>query len=417
MKRCFKVGLLLKIVIAIILGLVFSAFLPIPGVRIFVTINSIFSNFLSFSIPLIIVGLVAPGIADLGSGAGKLLAITALIAYTSTLFAGFFSYFTCMGTFPYLLPEGGAHEIAVVATSAEGATNPLALTTNVTIQPFFTIDMPPLMDVVSALVFSFILGLGLAALPGHTFKDALNEFGGVIKLLINKVIVPLLPLYIFGIFLKMGVEGEAARVISLFLKVIVIIFVMHIALLLIQYAIAGSIAKRNPLKLLRIMLPAYATALGTQSSAATIPVSLQQTIKMGVHPDLAGFVVPLCATIHLSGSILKIVACSLAIMWMTPGTLPITFELFAGFILMVGITMVAAPGVPGGAIMAALGLIASILGFNPELQALMIALYITMDCFGTAGNVTGDGAISIIMDKIYRNMLKKGNVKTPEVTA
>ena len=301
MKRRFKVGLLLKIVIAIVLGLTFSTFLPTPGVRIFVTINSIFSNFLSFSIPLIIVGLVAPGIADLGSGAGKLLGITALVAYISTLFAGFFSYFTCLATFPYLLPGGGVHEVSAAGTAAVEATNPLASITSATIPPFFTIDMPPFMDVVSALVFSFILGLGLAALPGRTFKDALNEFGEVINLLIGKVIVPLLPLYIFGIFLKMGAEGQAVQVMSLFLKVIIIIFVMHIALLLIQYAIAGAIAKRNPLKLLRIMLPAYATALGTQSSAATIPVSLQQTIKMGVHPDLAGFVVPLCATIHLLG--------------------------------------------------------------------------------------------------------------------
>jgi len=409
MKRRFKVGLLLKIVIAIVLGLTFSTFLPTPGVRIFVTINSIFSNFLSFSIPLIIVGLVAPGIADLGSGAGKLLGITALVAYISTLFAGFFSYFTCLATFPYLLPGGGVHEVSAAGTAAVEATNPLASITSATIPPFFTIDMPPFMDVVSALVFSFILGLGLAALPGRTFKDALNEFGEVINLLI--------PLYIFGIFLKMGAEGQAVQVMSLFLKVIIIIFVMHIALLLIQYAIAGAIAKRNPLKLLRIMLPAYATALGTQSSAATIPVSLQQTIKMGVHPDLAGFVVPLCATIHLSGSILKIVACALAIMWMTPDTFPITFELYAGFIFMLGIAMVAAPGVPGGAIMAALGLLASILGFNAELQALMIALYITMDSFGTAGNVTGGGAIAVIMDKIYRNMLKKGDAETPKIAA
>jgi Na+/H+-dicarboxylate symporter len=415
MKRRLKVGLLLQIVIAIVLGICCSWFFPESMVRIFVTFNSIFSNFLSFAIPLIIVGLVAPGIADLGSGAGKLLGITALVAYVSTLFAGFFSYFTCLATFPYLLPGGGAHVVSAAGTAVE-ATNPLASISSSTIEPFFTIAMPPFMDVVSALVLSFILGLGLAALPGRAFKDVLSEFGDIINMLIGKVIVPLLPLYIFGIFLKMGAEGQAAQVMKLFLKVIIIIFVMHIALLLIQYLIAGLIAKRNPLKLLKTMLPAYATALGTQSSAATIPVSLQQTIKMGVHPDLAGFVVPLCATIHLSGSILKIVACALAIMWMTPDTYPITFELYTGFIFMLGIAMVAAPGVPGGAIMAALGLLSSILGFNADLQALMIALYIAMDSFGTAGNVTGGGAIAIIMDKIYRSMLKKGQVgKTPKV--
>lgn len=404
MKKPIKVGLLLKIVIAIILGLVFSTFLPEGGVRIFVTINSIFSNFLGFAIPLIILGLVAPGIADLGGGAGKLLGITALIAYVSTILAGYFSYFGCMLSFPYLLPEGGPHVVGGAASAATSGGLELA---GKTIEPFFTIAMPPLMDVVSALILAFILGLGLASMPGRAFKDVLNEFGEVVNMLIAKVIIPILPLYIFGIFLKMGAEGQAASIMALFMKVIVLIFIMHILLLLFQYAVAGIVAKRNPFKLLKTMLPAYMTALGTQSSAATIPVSLVQTIKMGVNPDLAGFVVPLCATIHLSGSILKIVACALAIMWITPDTLGITFELYTGFILMLGITMVAAPGVPGGAIMAALGLLASILGFSNDLQGLMIALYITMDSFGTAGNVTGGGAIAIIMDKIYRNMKKK----------
>ena len=415
MKKPIKIGLLLKIVIAIILGLVCSLFMPEGFVRVFVTINSIFSNFLGFAIPLIILGLVAPGIADLGSGAGKLLGITALIAYLSTIIAGYFSYFGCMATFPYLLPDGGAHVVGGTAAAAPTA-GQLDLTGKV-IEPFFTIAMPPLMDVVSALILSFILGLGLAAMPGRAFKDVLNEFGEVVNMLIAKVIIPILPLYIFGIFLKMGAEGQAASIMSLFMKVIVLIFIMHILLLLFQYAIAGIVSKRNPLKMLKTMLPAYMTALGTQSSAATIPVSLAQTIKMGVNPDLAGFVVPLCATIHLSGSILKIVACALAIMWITPDTLPITFELYTGFILMLGIAMVAAPGVPGGAIMAALGLLASILGFDNDLQGLMIALYIAMDSFGTAGNVTGGGAIALIMDKIYRNMKKKEAAQNPTAAA
>ena len=414
MKKPIKIGLLLKIVIAIILGLVCSLFMPEGFVRVFVTINSIFSNFLGFAIPLIILGLVAPGIADLGSGAGKLLGITALIAYLSTIIAGYFSYFGCMATFPYLLPDGGAHVVG--GTAAAPTAGQLDLTGKV-IEPFFTIAMPPLMDVVSALILSFILGLGLAAMPGRAFKDVLNEFGEVVNMLIAKVIIPILPLYIFGIFLKMGAEGQAASIMSLFMKVIVLIFIMHILLLLFQYAIAGIVSKRNPLKMLKTMLPAYMTALGTQSSAATIPVSLAQTIKMGVNPDLAGFVVPLCATIHLSGSILKIVACALAIMWITPDTLPITFELYTGFILMLGIAMVAAPGVPGGAIMAALGLLASILGFDNDLQGLMIALYIAMDSFGTAGNVTGGGAIALIMDKIYRNMKKKEAAQNPTAAA
>ena len=237
------------------------------------------------------------------------------------------------------------------------------------------------------------------------------EFREVVVKLITAVIIPFLPIYIFGIFLKMGAEGQVASVMSLFLKVIIVIFVMHVLLLLFQYAIAGSVVRKNPLKLLKNMLPAYATALGTQSSAATIPVTLEQTKKNGVNPELAGFVIPLCATIHLAGSILKIVACAMAIMYMMG--MPIGLGQYAGFIMMLGITMVAAPGVPGGAIMAALGLLQSMLGFDETLQALMIALYIAMDSFGTACNVTGDGAIALIIDRIHRR--KKEHKAAPDI--
>ena len=280
MKRRLKVGLLLQIVIAIVLGICCSWFFPESMVRIFVTFNSIFSN-LSFAILLIIVGLVAPGIADLGSGAGKLLESPLSSLTFQPCLPDFSPISPAWQHSPIFLPGVGAHVVSAAGTAVE-ATNPLASISSSTIEPFFTIAMPPFMDVVSALVLSFILGLGLAALPGRAFKDVLSEFGDIINMLIGKVIVPLLPLYIFGIFLKMGAEGQAAQVMKLFLKVIIIIFVMHIALLLIQYLIAGLIAKRNPLKLLKTMLPAYATALGTQSSAATIPVSLQQTIKKWV---------------------------------------------------------------------------------------------------------------------------------------
>lgn len=408
MKKPFKVHLLLRIVIAIVLGLVLSLFMPQWFARIFVTVNSIFGNFLSFAIPFIILGLVAPGIAGLGSGAGKLLGYTALIAYISTIFSGYFSYFGCLLTFPWLLPGGGVYMTGVEGIVPGGGQLDFSVES---IQPYFTIDMPPSMDVVSALILAFILGLGLSAIPGKTLKDAVQDFGDIVTMLISKVIVPILPLFIFGIFLKMGAEGQAASVMKLFVKVIILIFILHILLLLIQYAVAGAISKKNPFKLLRTMMPAYVTALGTQSSAATIPVSLTQTLKMGVNKDVANFVVPLNATIHLSGSILKIVACAMAIMWMTPDTLPITFELYTGFIFMLGIIMVAAPGVPGGAIMAALALLSSILGFDADLQGLMIALYIAMDSFGTAGNVTGGGAIAVIMDEIYAKMKKREAAK------
>lgn len=385
--KIFRLGLLPKIIIAIVLGIGCSWFFPEFIIRIFVTINGIFGNFLGFAIPLIILGLVAPGIAELGKGAGKLLGITVLIAYGSTLFAGFFSYFTCRWSFPLILTKDQAFtDVEALAAKAIG--------------PYFTVDMPPVMGVTSSLLMAFVLGLGLSAVKGDTFRNVLAEFRELVTVLISKAIIPFLPLYIFGIFLKIGAEGQVGAVLGLFLKVIVVIFIMHVLLLIFQFLAAGLITKKNPFKCLVTMLPAYMTALGTQSSAATIPVTLAQTKKNGVDSEIADFVIPLCATVHLSGSILKITACAFAIVWMMD--MPGGLDVFSGFICMLGITMVAAPGVPGGAIMAALGLLASMLGFDETLQGLMIALYITMDSFGTACNVTGDGAIALVINKIYK---------------
>lgn len=382
--KTWKLGLLPKIVIAIGLGIVCGLFFPDWLVRIFITINGLFGNFLGFIIPLLILGLVAPGIADLGKGAGRLLLITAALAYGFTLFSGFFTYLTCDLVYPWLLT-------AEDNLSAAG-------NHTLTLEPYFGVEMPPLMGVMTALILAFTLGLGMSVIDGNRLKLVMEDFKEIITKVINSVIIPLLPLYIFGIFLNMTNSGQVAGIMGVFLKIIVVIFVMTVVLLFIQFFIAGTIGKKNPLRLFRNMMPAYMTALGTQSSAATFPVTLEQTIKNGVRPDLAGFVIPLCATIHLSGSTMKIVACALAIMLMSG--MEIHFGQFAGFIMMLGIAMVAAPGVPGGAIMAALGLLQSMLGFDETAQGLMIALYIAMDSFGTATNVTGDGAIAVIVDRI-----------------
>ena len=383
MKK-MKLGLLPRIIIAIALGNVCGLFFPGWIVRIFLTVNSLFGNFLNFIIPLLILGLVAPGIADLGKGAGRLLLITALLAYGFTLFSGFFTYFTCDLSYPWLLNT--SDKLSAVADNT------------VALQPYFTVEMPAVMGVMSALILAFTLGLGMSVIDGNRLKSVMDDFKDIINQVITAVIIPVLPLYIFGIFLNMTNSGQVAGVMNVFLKIIVVIFVMTVVLLFIQFFIAGMVGKKNPLRLFRNMLPAYMTALGTQSSAATIPVTLEQTIRNGVRPDLAGFVIPLCATIHLSGSTMKIVACSMAIMLMSG--MEINFAQFAGFIMMLGIAMVAAPGVPGGAIMAALGLLQSMLGFDETAQGLMIALYIAMDSFGTATNVTGDGAIAVIVDRI-----------------
>ncbi len=382
MKK-LKIGLIGKILIAIAMGVGIGLVAPAWMVRLFLTFNGIFSQFLGFAIPLIIVGLVAPAISDIGKTAGKMLLITVAIAYGSTIFAGLVSYLTGAALFPGMIQSGTS--LQEVASATELA-------------PYFTVTIPPLMNVMTALILAFTLGLGLASLEGQTLKNALHDFEQVIIKTIKSAIIPLLPLYIFGIFLNMTHVGQVFSILTVFIKIIGIIFVIHVGILLLQFTIAGGFARKNPFRLLWNMMPAYFTALGTQSSAATIPVTLEQAKKNGVSEDTAGFTVPLCATIHMAGSILKITACALALMIMQG--MPYDFGMFLGFICMLGITMVAAPGVPGGAIMASLGLLQSMLGFDQEAQALMIALYIAMDSFGTACNVTGDGAIAIIVDKI-----------------
>ena len=379
-------GLLPKVLIAIALGIGCSFFFPGWAVRVFLTFNGIFSNFLSLFIPLLIIGLVAPGIADLGKNAGRLLAVTVLLAYASTVLTGFFSYFTCRWTYPALLGE---------SLNAFGD-----IDMGNSLSPYFTIEMPPFISVTSALIMAFVLGLSLASISGTSLRGVVNDFQELVFLVIKRVIIPCLPLFIFGIFLQMGAEGKVAAVMGMFVKIIIIIIAMHVFVLVLQFCIAGAISGRNPFKALSTMLPAYATALGTQSSAATIPVTLSCARKLGVNEGIADFTIPLCATIHMSCSMLKITACAFAIS-LSLG-MDASFGTYAGFICMLAITMVAAPGVPGGAIMAALGLLVSMLGFDAGMQGLMIALYIALDSFGTAGNVTGDGAITMIVDRIAK---------------
>ena len=383
MKK-IKVPLLGRIVIAIILGIVFGNILGETGVRAFLTFNGIFSQFLGFMIPLIIIGLVTPAIADIGHGAGKLLLATVGIAFADTILSGLLAYGTGSVLFPTMVESTKGVTIDKVEE----------------LKPFFEIKIPAMADVMSALVFSFVAGMGIAYKGSHVLKNLFAEFKEIISGGISRVIIPLLPLYIFGIFLGMTFSGEAYHILLVFAQIILVILVLHILILVYEFLIAGGFAHKNPVKLLLNMLPAYFTALGTSSSAATIPVTLKQTLKNGVTDGIAGFTIPLCATIHLSGSMMKITCCALTICLING--LPCDLPLFLNFIFVLAICMVAAPGVPGGAVMAALGPLASVLGFNADMQALMIALYIAMDSFGTACNVTGDGAIAVVVDRMFK---------------
>ena len=380
-----KIGLLPRILIAIVLGVLIGNVLPEAWVRIFVTFNGLFSQFLGFLIPLIIIGLVAPAIADIGRAAGRLLLLTVVLAYADTIVAGLLAFATGTMLFPMLIDSDAS--MAVEKTA--GA-----------LQPYFQLQIPAILDVMAALVSSFVIGIGIAYTDSPTLKKGFSEFRTIIEKTIQGVIIPLLPLYIFGIFLGMTFTGEAYHILLVFAKIICIIFLLHIFILLYEFLIAGGLARKNPFRLLVNMLPAYFTALGTSSSAATIPVTLRQVKKNGVSDDVASFCVPLCATIHLSGSMMKITCCALTVCLI--GGLPHDLPLFLHFIMLLGVCMVAAPGVPGGAVMAALGPLAGILGFSPDAQALIIALYIAMDSFGTACNVTGDGALAVIIDKLHQ---------------
>ena len=381
--------LLLNIVVAIVLGVLLGHVMPDFGVRLVNTFCALFDQLLRFLIPLIIVGLVTPAIAEVGNRAGKMLLVTVGIAYAFTVFSGLFAYVFSTTLFPFARPSMGAAMFDFQSSVA----NEYA--------PFFTIAVPPLMDVMTALVLSFMLGLGIAVTKAPALKRGFFEFKDIVTKTIVRVIIPLLPIYVFGVFLNMTAVGQVAYVLEAFVLIVAIIFGMTVVLLLLQYTLAGIITRRNPLKLLRTMLPAYFTALGTSSSAATIPVTMHQTICNKVREPVAGFVVPLCATIHLSGSTLKITSCAIALMLMQGMTFDL--PLMLGFVVMLGVTMVAAPGVPGGAIMAALGVLESLLGFDSQLQTMMITLYIAMDSFGTACNVTGDGAIALIINRLHKD--------------
>lgn len=390
-----KFGLLPKLILGILAGIAIGKMKVLFVVELLATFNNIFGSFLGFIIPLIIIGFVAPGIGNLGKSAGKLLGGSTILAYVSTIIAGSFAYVVDTNIFPKLLNVG--------SFILHDTTNP----EEALVKSLINIKIAPLMDVMTALVLAFVLGLGIAYLKEDTVKKFMDEFQLIVEGTIKSVIIPLLPFHISGIFANMTYAGKVEMIIAVFAKVFVVIIILHILILLFQYTVAGSLNGKNPISLIRNMLPAYFTAVGTQSSAATIPVTLAQTKKNGANDGIAEFTVPLFATIHLSGSTITLTSCSLAIM-MLEG-MNFSFGSYFGFILMLGVTMVAAPGVPGGAVMAALGLIQSMLGFNAELSSLMIALYLAQDSFGTACNVTGDGALALIVNKFAGFSLDKAN--------
>ncbi|GKV69963.1 sodium:proton antiporter [Sporosarcina sp. NCCP-2716] len=393
----FKIGLIWRIVIAIALAVGLGYLAPMIGerfaelfTRFFATFNMLFGGFLNFIVPFIILSFITPGIAKLGKGSGKLLGLATVFAYASTIVAGILAYFAATTILPSYIHGLGETSIG---TGKEAAAS------------FFTIEMTPLMGVMTALILAFVLGIGMASIGSTTMLHLFEELNTIIEKVITVIIIPLLPIHIFGIFLNMTFTGEVAKVLSIFIFVFVMIIVLHLVMLTIQYTVAGAVSQRNPFRLMKIMAPAYFTAVGTQSSAATIPVTLRQAKQTGASAKVTDFTIPLFATIHLSGSTITLVSCSIGVMLMNG--MPISFVSYLGFIFMLGITMIAAPGVPGGAVVAATGLLSTMLGFDESMVALMIALYMAQDSFGTATNVTGDGALAIVVDSFSKEATAK----------
>ena len=391
MKNKLLRSLLFWVVVAIVLGYICSLFFPDWLARVFVTFNGLFSNFLGFFVPVLIFALIAPAIAGLGRGAGKWLGITAGVAYGSTIISGLIAWGTASALYPTLL--AGKSLVTDVADPEAGG-----------LTPYFSVEMPPPLEVMSALLLAFVVGLSMTAVKSDNLYNVLEELNAMVLKVVTTFVIPLLPIYIFGTFLNLGMNENFGDTMAAMGVVLVLSIVMTLVIVLLQYLLAGAVAGVNPFTALKTMLPAYFTALGTSSSAATIPVTYESTLKNKVEDEVAGFVVPLCATIHLSGSMMKITLYALSIVYMA--SLDISGGQIIGFILLLGIMMIAAPGVPGGAIMAAVGLLQSNLGFDESMVSLMIASYIVVDSFGTAANVTGDGAIALIVNKLAGGKIK-----------
>ena len=400
MKEKKKLGLVPKLIIAIILGILIGQFLPEEICRIVVTLSGLFSSFLKFVIPLMILAYVTMGIADLSQGAGKLLLITVALAYGSTLIAGTASFLVSINLFPSFMSADALDQIAATADAS--------------LSPYFSISLQAILDTLSAVALAFILGLCLSSMRGkqigNSLYNGMAEFSKIIDKVLHTVIIPLLPLYICGTFVDMTKSGKTFAILSILWKVFLVVIVMHLICILIQFVIAGTVSKKNPFELIKNQVPGYTTALGTQSSAATIPVNLECAKNDGVCEQIRNFVVPLCANIHMAGSMITITACATAVCLMNQ--LPISLGTVVPFIMTLGVAMVASPGAPGGSIMTALPFLYMIFGAeagDPDgaICAIMVALYITQDSFGTACNVSGDNAIGVIVNTIYERFIKK----------
>ncbi|WP_421232043.1 dicarboxylate/amino acid:cation symporter [Aeromonas sp. 600276] len=378
--------LVLKLVAGILAGLLLGLYAPEWVARVLFTAKTVIGQLITFTIPLIILFFIMSGIASLPKNSGKLLGKTVALSYCSTILAGLFAFTVASNLIPRL--TSAAESIAESA---------------IKLTSYINLEIPPLFGVMSALAAAFVFGIGISATQATDLRRVADQGRDIIDRLLAKVIIPLLPFYIAGVFVEMTVEGTVFATLKTFGVVLVMAIIMHWLWLSVLFVGTGLALGRSPAQLIKNMLPAYFTALGTMSSAATIPVALQASKNNGVSAGIANFTVPLCATIHLCGSTITLVTCATAVMFLSEHLAIPGIGTMLPFIMMLGVIMIAAPGAPGGGVMSALGLLTSMLGFGEASIALMIALYLAQDSFGTACNVTGDGVIALWADRFAQS--------------
>ncbi|MBF8450067.1 dicarboxylate/amino acid:cation symporter [Aeromonas dhakensis] len=378
--------LVLKLVAGILAGLLLGLYAPEWVARVLFTAKTVIGQLITFTIPLIILFFIMSGIASLPKNSGKLLGKTVALSYCSTILAGLFAFTVASNLIPRLT--------SAAESTAESA---------IKLTSYINLEIPPLFGVMSALAAAFVFGIGISATQATDLRRVADQGRDIIDRLLAKVIIPLLPFYIAGVFVEMTVEGTVFATLKTFGVVLVMAIIMHWLWLSVLFVGTGLALGRSPAQLIKNMLPAYFTALGTMSSAATIPVALQASKNNGVSAGIANFTVPLCATIHLCGSTITLVTCATAVMFLSEHLAIPGIGTMLPFIMMLGVIMIAAPGAPGGGVMSALGLLTSMLGFGEASIALMIALYLAQDSFGTACNVTGDGVIALWADRFAQS--------------
>ena len=394
--------LLVGVVLGIVVGLLIpdvskmtpeQAALPSAILQIIVTVKYILNQLISFCVPLIIIGFIAPSIVKLGSNASRMLGVALLLAYVSSLGAALFS----MGAGFAIIP--GLNIVSTVEGLKEVP------------EAIFQLDIPAIMSVMSALVFSVLIGLAATWVKAKTIANVLQEFQDIVLKIVTKVIIPILPIFIACTFCTLSYEGTITKQLPIFLIVIIIVMIGHYIWLALLYALGGAYSKTNPIEVVKHYGPAYITAVGTMSSAATLAVALRCAKKAKtLRGDMVDFGVPLFANIHLCGSVLTEVFFVMVVSKILYGALPNVGTMIL-FCVLLGVFAVGAPGVPGGTVMASLGLIISVLGFDDTGTALMLTIFALQDSFGTACNVTGDGALTLMLT----GYVKKHNIKEEKI--